>query len=71
MDTKPKYKIGDIVHYHVVKGDTYVSTASILEVLNTRVDGQWGYLYKLNQSGSLFVSENELFLDNNGLLWKK
>lgn len=71
MDTKPKYKVGDIVHYHLVKGDTYISKAKILEILNTRVDGQWGYLYVLNKNGSLSVKENELFLDDSGLLWKK
>lgn len=71
MDAEPKYKIGDTIHYRVVKGDKYVSTAKILQILNTRVDGQWGYLYVLNKSGSLSVKENELFLDDSGLLWKK
>lgn len=71
MNNKPKYEVGDIVYYHLVKGDTYTSKATILDVINTRVDGEWGYMYKMNSSGSMWFKEKDIFLDNFGQLWKK
>lgn len=71
MNNKPKYKIGDIVYYHLVKGDTCISKATILDVINTRVDGEWGYLYKMSASGSMWFKEKDLYLDNSGQLWKR
>lgn len=61
MDSKAKYKVGDIVHFHLVKGDSFVSSGVVKEVLNTRVDGGWGYMYRLNESGSLCLKESDIF----------
>lgn len=60
MDKNPKYKVGDSVHFRLSKGDNYPSHGTIKEVINTRVDGSWGYMYKINESGSLWIKENNI-----------
>lgn len=60
MDKHPKYKVGDSVSFHLVKDDTYLSHGTIKEVINTRVDCNWGYMYRLNESGSLWLKENDI-----------
>lgn len=59
MDEQPKYKVGDSVSFRLVEGDTHISHGTIKEVINTRVDCSWGYMYRLNESGSLWLKEND------------
>jgi hypothetical protein len=60
MDKNPKYKVGDSVHFRLSKGDSHLSCAIIKEVINTRVDCGWGYMYRLNENGSLWIKENNI-----------
>lgn len=60
MDKHPKYKVGDSVSFRLVKGDNYLSHGTIKEMINTRVDGSWGYMYRLNEIGSLWIKENNI-----------
>lgn len=60
MDGQPKYKVGDSVSFRLVEGDTHISHGTIKEVINTRVDCSWGYMYRLNESGSLWLKESDI-----------
>ena len=44
-EQKAKYKVGDKIYFKIVVGDSIDTPATILKVLNTRVDKSWGYLY--------------------------
>lgn len=60
IENTAKYKVGDTVNYHIADGETYVHTGTISEVINTRVDGEWGYLYKIAGYNSLWLKEKDI-----------
>ena len=60
IENTAKHKVGDIVNYRIADWDTYVYTGTISEVINTRVDGEWGYLYKIKGYNSLVLKEKDI-----------